>query len=586
MGNADVSFWSQMYAAGKIQNPAFSVCYPPSLALATSASVGVAGYLVLGGSDSSLHTTTTVYTSNAVSASDTFFHVTIRQVYLVGGSNTTSSSTIYNLDLSSSELNQQEGTIVDTGTTYVVFPSTWESAFGQAFYDLTGVEYSGNLGATIDEFDLLPTILLQLEGDSINSQLQGTSSSSTVSTGLAGSIDSSHPYDVIVAIPPSHYMQYAVTERSGVEVYAPALQFERNPGVIVLGELVIMEHDVLFDQGNNRLGWAASECDYSQLTLQTTPSNPVPPPTKKPTPPPTLRPTLKPTPLPTKKSTPVPTKPSAPITPPTPKPPTTVINYPPGACFSESNTVQVEGKRSVAMKDVRIGDKVKDANGNMVKVYSFGHYHPNNTVEYLQIFAQGLGKPLEVSKNHLVFVNGTTVPASSLSPGDMIDLVTNEKKTRAQVKQINVVVRNGVYAPFTTSGTIVVSGVAASSYVTHQMNSSVLILGQFQTPLSMHWFSHVSVTPRRLLCSLLGMKYCRKTETYDADGICSWAQEPYQLIRWLFQQHGLVVAAFLTPTLVLGLMLYGLEVGWLYLLIAALGAVCVWKRNRKVSKHC
>jgi hypothetical protein len=246
--------------------------------------------------------------------------------------------------------------------------------------------------------------------------------------------------------------------------------------------------------------------------------------------------------------------------------------------------VEVEGKRSISIRDLQIGDKVTDANGNMVKVYSFGHFHPNNTVEYLQIHVHGLGMPLEVSKDHLVFVNGAPVPASTVSPGEMIDLVTNEKRTRAKVKQIKVVIRNGAYAPFTTSGTIVVSGVAVSNYVTHQTNSSVLSIARFQTPLSMHWISHVSVTPRRLLCFLLGMNYCRKTETYNEDGICNWAEEPYRLIRWLFRQHGIVVAVFLAPTLVLGLIFYGLEVGWLYYLAAVLGAFCVWKRNQKETK--
>jgi predicted metallopeptidase len=71
--------------------------------------------------------------------------------------------------------------------------------------------------------------------------------------------------------------------------------------------------------------------------------------------------------------------------------------------------------------------------------------------------------PLDVSKDHVVFVNGATLPASIVTPGKTIDLVTSEKKTRAEAKQIKVVVRNGVYAPFTTSGTIVASGVAVSN---------------------------------------------------------------------------------------------------------------------------
>ncbi len=51
----------------------------------------------------------------------------------------------------------------------------------------------------------------------------------------------------------------------------------------------------------------------------------------------------------------------------------------------------------------------------------------------------------------------------------------------------------------------------------------------------------------------------------------------------MFQQHGIVVAVLLAPTSVLGLMLYGLEVGLLYL-AAAFGALFVWKRTQKETK--
>jgi hypothetical protein len=58
-----------------------------------------------------------------------------------------------------------------------------------------------------DTLEALPTILIQIAGDKDhNKDLHGEE----YVTGLAGEngLDSEHPYDVILAMPPSHYMEY------------------------------------------------------------------------------------------------------------------------------------------------------------------------------------------------------------------------------------------------------------------------------------------------------------------------------------------------------------------------------------------
>lgn len=39
------------------------------------------------------------------------------------------------------------------------------------------------------------------------------------------------------------------------------------------------------------------------------------------------------------------------------------------------------------MKDIEIGDMIKDVSGRMVQVYSFGHFQPAVKTKYLQIYA-------------------------------------------------------------------------------------------------------------------------------------------------------------------------------------------------------
>jgi hypothetical protein len=83
-------------------------------------------------------------------------------------------------------------------------------------------------------------------------------------TGLAGeALDNENPYDIILAIPPSHYMEY-----DGKNSKYVARFYNDEHGGSVLGGNAIMGHDVFFDIDNKRIGWAESKCDYSDLVKE------------------------------------------------------------------------------------------------------------------------------------------------------------------------------------------------------------------------------------------------------------------------------------------------------------------------------
>ncbi len=192
------------------------------------------------------------------------------------------------------------------------------------------------------------------------------------------------------------------------------------------------------------------------------------------------------------------------------------------------------------MKDLRIGDRVKSADGSMGTVYSFGHYQPDVNTEYIRIHAKGHSKVLEISKDHLIFVNGTAVPVSSVAIGDKVDLGAG--RGSSEVIKMKAVTRKGAFAPFTMSGTIVVSGVVASAYVTLQKDSSTLSIGAYSTPLTMHWLAHVFETPHRLFCKFR-MDLCMN-ETYNVDGISSWVEKPLHIGRWFVNKTSLWLSQF------------------------------------------
>jgi len=298
-----------------------------------------------------------------------------------------------------------------------------------------------------------------------------------------------------------------------------------------------------------------------------------------PTPPPTPVPTLAPTPSPTPEPTPSPTPGPTPTPTPDPTPETTTaptrrlgLNtdaptvgsgdssstsaptpgrpLPPGVCFSGRNHVQVKDTRTtIPMEELKIGDQVKTMDGSYGTVYGFGHYHKTLPAEYLQVHTDSVLPALELSKDHMVMVQqgrrhrSSFVPASSLRIGDL--LVSVDDTTTARVKDVKTVVRYGMYAPFTSSGTIVVNGVVASSFVSFQ-DSKVLKIGEIETPFSYQWLAHSFETFHRMYCLRMVAGGCTR-ESYTSSGISHWVHLPWKTSQWLLGQNPVVMALMLVP---------------------------------------
>lgn len=224
-----------------------------------------------------------------------------------------------------------------------------------------------------------------------------------------------------------------------------------------------------------------------------------------------------------------------------------------GLCFSAQSTVMVKGKGEVAMDSLQIGDLVEVGRSKFSHVYSFGHHNVESPTEYLQLHHGGNKLPLEISEDHMVFVARLgAVPAGKVSVGDELVLRDNELSV---VTKISSVRRLGAFAPFTKTGTIIVSGVKASSYVSLQDGSGSFSIGGIDV-LSMHWLAHAYQAPHRLAC-LIGM--C-KSETYTESGISHWVHRPLLAFTWLYNQHPIVANSLSVPALLVGVALNFVEV--------------------------
>lgn len=215
------------------------------------------------------------------------------------------------------------------------------------------------------------------------------------------------------------------------------------------------------------------------------------------------------------------------------------------ACFPGASHVNVLDKGILRMDEIKIGDNVDVGDGKFSKVYGFGHYNQDGVAEFLQLFGSDLNLPLEITKDHMVFIEERgAVPAGNVKVGD--NLVLTDGTTA--VTKISTVKRAGVFAPFTHSGTIAVNNVVASSYVSLQEGAEHLTVGGVKLA-SHHWIAHALQAPHRIVCNL-NANFCAK-ETYTKEGIATWVHRPLLAAQWFVEQNPTVIAIISVPVLLI-----------------------------------
>ena len=192
------------------------------------------------------------------------------------------------------------------------------------------------------------------------------------------------------------------------------------------------------------------------------------------------------------------------------------------------------------MKDLELGDMVEVNGGKFSEVYSFGHYEHDVEMAFLAIHAAGLKKPLLITADHMVFVENKPIRASGVAIGDKLSLQGGV----ATVTKINHIIAHGAFAPFTKDGTIVVDTVVASSYVSLQDESNLVIGGV--KIVNMHSLAHIFQAPHRLICEIHS-GFC-SSETY-VNGLSIWITTPLAAAQWLIKQNPFVMIVALIPAI-------------------------------------
>lgn len=261
----------------------FSLCYGRQ-SLSTSvptATVG-SGALTLGGTDPFLHLTTMVYATN-VTPLGGWFAVRIKAIFLRANDEKKYVRVQAIEDDLNGSSDDGKGVIIDSGTTDTYLPlaleqpfqDAWEQALGEAEGgEVIGAKYDNNPRyLTPEEANSLPTILVVIHGHEpsnrhiksgdvvglARSHVEMFNQLPTTQDNSSNTLISEN--DVVVAIPPNHYMEESILHPGR---YAARFYFtERTGAQPILGSNFILGHNVHFDNHANRIGFAESHCDYS-----------------------------------------------------------------------------------------------------------------------------------------------------------------------------------------------------------------------------------------------------------------------------------------------------------------------------------
>lgn len=244
-------------------------------------------------------------------------------------------------------------------------------------------------------------------------------------------------------------------------------------------------------------------------------------------------------------------------------------------CFPSRAHVQVWKKGPVEMQNLQLGDlvlvpaptaQVAQHNNQSVSsqefyepIYAFGHINRTKRTQFLRIHTAS-GTVLEITPAHLVPVHGRPHPVAgeTIQLGDQLLSWGQEDLVDTTVNKIETVWREGVFAPLTPSGWLVVNGVSASCYICLNTPSSnkedALLMGI----LSHHDFLHMTLAPLRMGCQMLAGKVSWEQDV-SSDGMPYYVAWGLDVLQWAIEQPGYVKNPLLLLVVVLAVTAQGLE---------------------------
>ena len=154
-------------------------------------------------------------------------------------------------------------------------------------------------------------------------------------------------------------------------------------------------------------------------------------------------------------------------------------------------------------------------------VDSMAHKKVNDLVNLLEISVDRMKDPLQISKEHFLYVGreGELKMALDVKVGDELSLLMDyEFMSTTKVNKIQSVQRKGFYAPYTYSGNIVVNGVKLSVFAAFHQQTDQFSLAGLQLPVHSHTALWVLTAHHRVLC-MVNFAICENENHSNEDGV-------------------------------------------------------------------
>ncbi|CAN8068285.1 unnamed protein product [Agarophyton chilense] len=136
---------------------------------------------------------------------------------------------------------------------------------------------------------------------------------------------------------------------------------------------------------------------------------------------------------------------------------------PRSACFPANAVVALENGGDRLMMDLQVGDRVRVGPQEFSEVFMFTHKRRTGVFKFVRIECRMCKKPLLLSLDHVLSINGVLRPAHEVRVGDSI---VKASRQLAEVTHVSHVREKGLYNPQTMDGRIIVNDILVTTYTT------------------------------------------------------------------------------------------------------------------------
>lgn len=252
---ARTSLVNQMVFQGQLKYPRFCMCFEQTLLMGDD---GVSsGVLILGGYNPNALDHPLVYVQNVEKMPGTRYKIYVNAVYLRKGGGQSvvpdrdNQREMVRLNFDPTKFNEMNGgTILDSGVPILAFDESIQQSFLEEWKKMVGSAFTlGKVIMTQAELRQLPTIIIQIRAhDGVDKSFNPKDIPN-----MAGDRDPDHPFDGLLAVPATHYMEY----NPSTNTYRAKMTLDSKLGSF-LGINIMHGHLYFYDLLKDRIGFAES----------------------------------------------------------------------------------------------------------------------------------------------------------------------------------------------------------------------------------------------------------------------------------------------------------------------------------------